>query len=90
MKVKITTEVDIDLEKFFGVKKYSEKDERTEKDYLIASIYEIIRDSHIKQIEDNCYWKMEQKEHYENIKHHKLIDIELSKQMLDNLTLNFN
>jgi hypothetical protein len=81
MKVKITTEVDIDLEKFFGVEKSAKKD------YLVTSIYEIIRDAYIKQIEDNCYWKFEQKQFYEDVKHHKLIDIELSKQLLDNLNI---
>jgi hypothetical protein len=87
MKVKITTEVDIDLEKFFGVEKSAKKDEITEKDYLITSIYEIIRDAYTEQIEDNCYWMFEQKQFYEDVKHHKLIDIEISKQLLDNLKI---
>lgn len=46
-------------------------------------------DSYTKQIEDNCYWKFEQKELYENVRHHKLIDIEISKQIVDNLKIKF-
>ena len=86
-KFKIETEVEIDIQKIFleNIKGYVYDDSITDEAYATQSIYGVIRDGCMEQIKDMCEWKF--KELYDQIKHHKEVDVLIGKEILKNLSI---
>ena len=86
-KFKIETEVEIDIQKIFleNIKGYVYDDSITDEAYATQSIYGVIRDGCMEQIKDRCEWMF--KECYEQIKHHKEVDVIIGKEILKNISI---
>jgi hypothetical protein len=86
-KFKITTEVEIDIQKIFSdnIEGYRQDNIISDDDYIIQSIYEVIRDGYIEQIKDKCEGKF--LDMYDDIKHHKEVDIIIGKEIIKNLKI---
>jgi hypothetical protein len=86
-KFKIETEVEIDIQKIFleNIKDYVADDSISDEAYATQSIYGVIRDGCMEQIKDRCEWMF--KECYEQIKHHKEVDVIIGKEILKNLSI---
>ncbi len=86
-KYKIIAEVEIDIQKVFkdNIKNYKEANSISDEAYAIQSIYGVIRDGCTEQIKDRCEWMF--KECYDEIKHHKEVDVLIGKEILKNLKI---
>ena len=86
-KYKITAEVEIDIQKIFkdNIKNYIEDNSISDESYATQSIYGVIRDGCTEQIKDRCEWMF--KEGYDQIKHHKEVDVLIGKEILRNLKI---
>ena len=86
-KFKIETEVEIDIQKIFSenIKDYVYDDSIKDEEYALQSIYGVIRDGCNEQIKDRCEWQF--KELYDQIKHHKEVDVIIGKEILKNLKI---
>jgi hypothetical protein len=87
-KYKITAEVEIDIQKIFkdNIKDYVTDDSISDEDYVTQSIYGVIRDGCTEQIKDRCEWMF--KDNYDQIKHHKEVDVLIGEEILKNLKIN--
>ena len=89
MKIKylISSEVEIDIEDVFikNIENYKSDNSISDEEYAIQSIYEVIRDGCTEQIKDKCEWML--KECYDQIKHHKEVDVLIGKEILKNLEI---
>jgi len=87
MKFKIETEVEIDIQKIFSqnIKGYVYDDTIKDEEYALQSVYGVIRDGYTEQIKDKCEWQF--KEQYDDIKHHKEVDVIIGKEILKNLKI---
>ena len=86
-KYKITAEVEIDIQKIFkdNIKNYIEDNSISDESYATQSIYGVIRDGCTEQIKDKCEWMF--KEGYDQLKHHKEVDVLIGKEILRNLKI---
>lgn len=89
MKIKylISSEVEIDIEDVFikNIENYKSDNSISDEEYAIQSIYGVIRDGCTEQIKDKCEWMF--KECYDQIKHHKEVDVLIGKEILKNLEI---
>lgn len=89
-KFKITTEVEIDIQKIFSenIQGYKCDDSITDEEYALQSIYGVIRDGCIEQIKDMGEWRI--KDMYNGIKHHKKVDVVIGEEILKNLSITYS
>jgi len=86
-KYKIEIEIDVDFQKHFDSIKYGlfPDDETITENYERESIHGVLKRTYTDLLAYKV--KMMSSEHYENIKHHIDIDIEIAKEIINNINI---
>ena len=82
--------IDIDVQELFKkvfIEDYQKRDDISDRDFLVESIYGVIKDMYINLIKDKMNRKLENPIFYEQTKQFLEVDIEIVRQMKQNLSI---